>query len=268
MKLAVSNIAWETVEEPEVFQDLAARGVSGIEVAPTRLWRQWAGADEVSARAAAADLKQAGFAVPALQSLLFGLADAQLFGTQAGRQQLIDHLGMVARLAAGLGAGAMVFGSPRNRDRHELSFSQASDISIDIFRRIGDTCAEAGTCLCIEANPIAYGCNFLTRWTEAAELVERVAHPGIGLHIDVACTQMAGDDPVEAVRECARIMRHFHVSEPQLGDFAAPSIDHARIGRALREAGYAGWVSIEMRRTSTPLVSVRQAVDLVMDSYG
>ena len=92
---------------------------------------------------------------------------------------------------------------------------------------------------------------------------------------------MAGDDPVAAVRECAGLIRHFHVSAPWLGpvedqlggqgtgpDGESATIDHARIAAALRSLGYTGFVSIEMRRTETPLLSVPRAVEFVRSHYG
>lgn len=268
MKLAVSNIAWSAAEDEAVLDLLAAQGVGEVEIAPTRLWPEWKGALPQAARDAGAAFAQRGFAVPALQSLLFGRPDLQVFGPPDNQARLLDHLAMVADLAAALGAKAMVFGSPRNRDRGDLDPATAAARAVEFFRRAGEVCAARGACLCIEPNPPVYGCNFLTRWAEAAELVERVAHPGIGLHLDTACIAMAGDDPAQAVRECRAITRHFHISEPQLGGFEQPAIDHARIGQALRETGYAGWSSIEMRRGERPMESVSQAVRHALSCYG
>jgi len=275
MKLAVSNIAWDEADQADILPALATAGVTGIEIAPTKLWPDWHGATPHAAARARAEFAARGFVVPALQSILFGRPDLHVFGDAAG---LVDHIAGVAALAGALGAGVMVFGSPRNRLRGTLTSAEAMRLAAPVFRDIGAACAAAGTCLCIEANPPQYGGDFLLTWREAAEVVALVDHPGIGLHLDTACTAMSGDDPVAAASECAGLLRHFHVSAPQLGPVGdhvgdrtngdSVTIDHAGVGAALRSGGYAGFVSIEMRRTDTPVHSVSRAVEFARTHYG
>ena len=52
MKLAVSNIAWDDVEQSAILAQLPALGVAGVEIAPTKLWPDWLGADPVAAASA------------------------------------------------------------------------------------------------------------------------------------------------------------------------------------------------------------------------
>ena len=267
MKLAVSNIAWDEPEQAAVLAAFPALGVTGVEIAPTKLWPDWAGADPAAARDVRLSIEASGFCIPAIQSVLFGLPDLQLFGRADSTRTLIMHLARVAELAGALGAAAIVFGSPRNRDRFTLSLAQAMDQAVPVLREIGDACAAAGTCFCLEPNPEAYNCNFLTHWQEVADLAERVNHPGIGIHLDTACITLANDDPVEAITSCGTAIRHFHISEPALGDFANPVIEHGRIGAALHSSGYDGFVSIEMRRQADAIASVRQAVACARAHY-
>jgi D-psicose/D-tagatose/L-ribulose 3-epimerase len=267
VKLAVSNIAWDEPEQAGILAEFPALGVTGIEIAPTKLWPDWAGADPEDAQSLRQSIEAKGLCIPAIQSVLFGLPGLQLFGSPDSRQALVAHLAKVAKLAGALGATAIVFGSPRNRDRGELSLTQAMDQAIPMLRQVGDACAAAGTCLCLEPNPEAYNCNFLTHWQEVAELAERLGHPGIGIHLDTACITLADDDPVEAITACGAAIRHFHISEPALGSFTNPVIDHARIGAVLRASGYGGYTSIEMRRQADPVTAVREAVACAMAHY-
>lgn len=268
MKLAVSNIAWDDAEQAAVLSLLARHDVAGIEIAPTKVWRDWDGASAESAAQLRCSLEVAGFVAPSMQSVLFARADLHVFGSDASRQALIAHLREVASMAGALGAYAVVFGSPRNRDRSGLDDATAMGQAREVFGSVADDFAKSEACLCLEANPAQYNCNFLTRWTEAAELTARINHPGIGLHLDTACTYLAGDDPAEAARQCGSSIRHFHISEPQLGGFENPAIDHTRVGAALRAAGYGGWISIEMRRQDNPIDSIDTAVKLARACYG
>ena len=266
MKLAVSNLAWDAPEQDAILEHFTGLGVSGIEIAPTKVWPDWSGATMGQAAAIRRSFAAQGFEIPALQSVLFGHAGLQLFAADSA--PLIEHLTRVAGLAGAMGARAIVFGSPRNRDRGEMTHSQAMDRAVPLLRQIGDAYAAAGSCFCLEPNPAYYNCNFLTHWQEVAELVTRVGHPGVGVHLDIACIHLAGDDPVEAVTECAPTMRHFHISEPELGDFAQPKIDHAPVGAALRASAYSGYCSIEMRRQADPLTSVLGAIAHAKAHYG
>jgi sugar phosphate isomerase/epimerase len=267
VKLAVSNIAWDRAEAPDLLKLLIGRGVAGVEIAPTMLWPDWAGANTGAAGVFRQSIEALGLQIPALQSVLFARPDLQLFGDDSATKDLVTHLSTVAGLANALGAGAIVFGSPRNRDRGELTHEEAMDRSIPVLRAIGDVCAAANTCFCLEPNPERYSCNFLTHWQDVAELVARVHHPGVGVHLDTACIHLAGDDPVEAIAACAPSLRHFHISEPELASLANPQIDHARIGAALRASSYQGYISIEMRRQPDPAASVAQAIDYALAHY-
>jgi sugar phosphate isomerase/epimerase len=267
MRFAISNIAWDIAEQNSVFQLLSSYAVAGIEVAPTKIWPEWQGASEPAARQVRADLAAKGFMIPSLQAILFGKPDLRVFGSAESGQALLDHLGTVAALARGLGAKVLVFGSPKNRDRGALSPAEAFIRAVPFFREAGSICATAGVTLCIEPNPEGYGCNFVTRWREAADLVEAVAHPGFGLHLDTGCIHMGGDDPVEAISACAAVMCHLHVSEPQLLGFSAPVVDHGRVADALVRHGYGGWISLEMRREEPALEAVTVAVRYALHTY-
>ena len=268
MKLAVSNIAWDPEEQEAVLGLLRDRGVPGIEVAPTKLWPDWAGAEPRSAADRRQSFASEGFELPSMQAILFGKPELQVFAPDAIRGATLQHIGRVAELAAALGARILVFGSPRNRDRGELSRGAAFAAAIDFFREAGRICAGRDVWLCIEPLPAGYGSNFITRWREAADLVRAVDAPGFGLHLDTGCIHMAGDDPAEAVRACGDMIRHFHVSEPNLVDLHDPVVDHRRVGEALRQVGYRRWVSIEMRRADDPLRSLGEALSLVSACYG
>ena len=269
MRLAVSNIAWTVEEQDAILAELPGWGVTGLEIAPTMVWPGWEGAVPDAARALRDRLDGQGLAVPALQAILFARPDLHVFGDAASRNGLVGHVARVAALAGALGAGVMVFGSPRNRLRGAFSAEAAMDAAVPLFRALGAACHDAGTTLGIEANPQQYGGDFLTRWSEAADLVHRVDHPGVALHLDTACTLLAGDDPVVAAMACAARIGHFHVSAPHLGPVDADGdIPHPAIAAALRAGWYGGWVSIEMRRTDTPLATVRLAAAYVRRCYG
>jgi D-psicose/D-tagatose/L-ribulose 3-epimerase len=247
MKLGISNIAWPPDMEPQAADLLQSLAVAGVEIAPTTVWRApiEVGHEEIARYRRF--WNDRGIQIIALQALLFGRPDLTLFGSAAARAEMLAYLSGMVRLCAQLGGEALVFGSPRNRNRGDLSDDDATRIAADFFHEVGERASAAGVTFCIEANPPAYDCNFITTSAQAVDLVRRVGNPGFGVHLDAGGMTLAEERPEEAVTAAHAWCRHFHVSEPQLRPIGTAGADHRRFGAALRRLEYQHWISIEMR---------------------
>ena len=267
LRLAVSNIAWDAAEDETVAALLRVEGVSAIEVAPTK-WRERplkASPREIAEyRARWQDL---GLEIVALQALLFGRPDLQLFGDT--RRALADYLRGTIDLGVALGARAFVFGSPKNRLRGSMSEVDATGIAVDFFREMGDHASAHGAVLCIEANPPEYGCDFITTTAEAVTLCTVINNLGIGVNGDLGGMTIDGEDPRATIESAAGVLAHFHASEPQLVELGAEA-DHDSASAGLASIAYPGWVSIEMKSGGSPsnVESVGRAVRLAKAWYG
>lgn len=268
MKLAISNIAWKAQDDGEIYALLREFGVATIEVAPTRIVPDWSEATVEAAQAFKTQIAGQGLSCSSIQSLLFGLPALNLFGDEQVRHDLARQLERVADFGAALGAKNFVFGSPKNRDRGDLSDQEAFAIAADFFGGVGETYAGKGVCLCLEANPSQYGCNFVTDSAAAAALVRAVGSPGFRLHLDAACMHMAGENGARAIQDNADILAHFHISEPFLKDFSKPEVDHRALASALRAIGWDRPIAVEMRATDTPVRTVRDTLSSVIELYG
>jgi sugar phosphate isomerase/epimerase len=251
-RFAFSNIAWSPHDDPDTLALLRRHGVSGIEIAPTAVWKDWQGSSVSAATHYRSFLRDAGFEIPALQALLFAKPEARLFDTR-GEALLLEHLEHVAALAGALGARVAVLGAPRQRDRGARSVQEALEQALPVLRRAAQLFHDQGACLCIEPNPRTYGCNFVCNALEGAELVAAVDHPGFGLHLDAAALYLEREELGALLPQVAPILRHFHVSEPELGDFLQPRAPHLENLRQLAQCGYRGWCSVEMRAPRLPL---------------
>jgi sugar phosphate isomerase/epimerase len=230
VRIGISNLGWQREEDAEMLAEL---DVDALEVAPTKLW------DEplaVPAETLAA-YRTAAPPIVALQALLFGHPELRVFDDDRGRT--LAHLRGMCDLAAALGAPVLVFGSPGNRRRD----GRPLELAVELFRELGRYAADRDVCVCVEPLPPELGTDFVTSATEAAELVEHVASPGFGLHLDSASLHLTGEDPLEAIRPG---LRHFHASEVGFGPLGTTGVDHERCAEALRRAGYEGVVSVEM----------------------
>ena len=268
IRLSVSNLAWDDAIKGEALARLAALGVQGVEVAPTRI-ADWDELTPARLRAYRNELEAAGLRASSLQAVFFNRPGAQLLGDAAGFAAMLEHTRKVAAIAAELGAEVAVFGAPRNRLRGDLSPDEATSLAAERLRVLGDAVAEADLFLGIEPVPPVYGGDFLTTAGEVIGMVRTTDHPWVRVHLDTGCVKLGGDRIDDAVREALPFLVHFHAAEPQLAGFSAPQADHAAAAAALRDVGYGRWIAIEMREPpSDALAEVETAVSFVQRTYG
>lgn len=269
MRAAISTIAWADPFDVRVLGELRELGIDALELAPTMIWPDLVTATPDEVERARGQFNGAGMDVVSMQALLYGRADLNLFDDDP--EPMLAHMGLVCRIGGALGATALVFGSPRNRLRGELSLPSAMAKAADVFGRAAEVAQAEGTTLVLEPNPEHYGADFATTAQQATHLVRRVEHPGFRLHLDTACLRLAGTDISTAVYDGADVLAHFHVSEPDLA--AVPGdgdTDHAGAAAALHDVGYDGHVAIEMRRQDDPedaQAAIRAAVNFVQTTY-
>jgi len=246
VKLAISSIAWRPAEDVAIAQLLRREGIGAVELAPTAWRERPLDAPQADVLALRRWWEDRGIAIVSLQSLLFGRPELQLFGSDSTRAAMLDHLRRTVDFAALVGAHALVFGSPGNRRRGGMPAHDALSRAGDLLRMVGEYAHDRGSVLCIEANPPAYGCDFVTTTAEAVELCRTIAHPGVRVNGDLGGMTLSQEDIAQSISAAAPLLGHFHASEPHLVETGSEA-DHARAGAALRAAGYAEWVSIEMR---------------------
>ena len=266
MKLAVSCMAWSADEHAAAAALLHAHGAMGIELLPTALWGDWASALAAGPADLPAPLQD--FARPAMQSLLFNMPDHLLFQDEAAEERMIAHLQHVIALAERLHVRVLVFGSPRQRLRGSLSMPAAMARFGSFATRLAPVAAAAGVKLALEANPVAYGCDFVTGTAELLDVFEALDQPGLGLHFDTGTAILNGEDLAGLIRRAGPRLDHFHISQPQLGGCDEPAPLHMATAEALRDIGYPNWVSIEMRRGERGLADLELALRQVVATYG
>ena len=266
MKLAVSSMAWSAEEHAGAAALLHANGATGIELVPTALWGDWPKALACGPADLPAPLQD--FARPAMQSLLFNLSNHLLFQDDAAEARMSAHLRRVIALAERLGVRILVFGSPRQRLRGGLSMAEAITRFAAFATRLAPVAAAAGVKLALEANPVAYGCDFVTGTTELLDVFEALDQPGLGLHFDTGTAILNGEDLAQLIRRAGPRLDHFHISQPQLGGFGEPAPLHMATAEALRDIDYPNWVSIEMRRGERGLADLELALRQVVAAYG
>ncbi len=273
MRLSISNIAWEPAEDAAVAALLQARGVDAIDVAPGKYF-----ADVKAATAAdVAEVRQQwttrGITLWGMQALLYGTSGLNVFGDAAVQARLLQHLDHVCRIAAGLGIQRLTFGSPKARDRTGLSDAQAQKTAAEFFARVATTAAGHRVKICLEPNPAAYGCNFLTDSFSTLALVRDVDHPNLRMQLDSGALTMGAEQPEQVIAAAAPFIGHVHISEPQLavlGECDGDGCNHAAVAAALRAHLPAAVLTIEMlvKVAGSHLPAIARALTVAQKHYG
>jgi len=246
MRVSISNIAWDARHDASMASLLAEHSVDAIDVALSRYFADPAQASPAEVARVRSFWLSHGIEIVALQSLLFGVTGANLFGDDSAQRALLDRLTAAAGVAADLGAGPLVFGSPRNRDAAGWDSGRATAHAVDFFRRVGDKMAACAVVLCLEPAAKSYGCNFMTSTHEAAAVVRATDHPAIRLQLDTGAVTLNHESMDDVLSAHGLLIGHIHASEPGLAVLGEGGTDHARIGASIAAAFPRRTVTIEM----------------------
>lgn len=269
MKIAISNIAWNPEEEDEILTFLSQNGILLLEVAPTKYWNDPSTVSSIEIETKKRHLNDAGFEVIAAQALFFGRPELSIFGDEKLRRTTLDYLCRVSETCVRLGAKALVFGSPKNRLKRDISDQVASEIAVDFFHMAAEYVFALGGILCVEPNPVEYGCDFINTTKQAVAFVEQVNHPGLRVQLDTSAMTLNGEKPFESIENGLAWAGHFHVSEPFLGLVGKGKTDHAVIAKELQSRSFNRPLSIEMRSglAATNKLAVEDAIRFVKAIY-
>lgn len=265
MKLAISHIAWNPNEDNEITALLKPFGVKGVELAPAKVYPEPEHAADTILRKYKSLWEEHDIEIVAMQSLLFNRPNLSIFGAE--NEETKQYLYSIIEMAGKLSAKALVFGSPKNRLVGEMSPVKAREQAVGLFYELGNKALQHGVYLCLEANPAEYGCDFITGTLEALQLVKDINHKAVKLQLDTGTMLMNEEDPEVILEKCLPETGHFHISEPYLQPIGQS--DHSLIAKALKEQGYEGWVSIEMKNNPNQgnTEVVRSAIEYVMRTY-
>lgn len=267
MKLAVSNIAWSYGERLRAYAILRSHGFTGLEVAPGLFFAEEPDPFVPSASAVTAarkELDHFGLELISMQSLLFGVEGAELFGPPKARERFAAGAARAIALAGRIGVDNLVLGSPRQRVIPPGVDAQAAlATATETFRRLGDLAVTQGARFALETNAAAYGTNFMTTFPETIQVVHATDHPAVAFNFDVGALHMTGAfrRVAEFALEYRSQMAHVHISSAQLAP-APSSMSEARmVIHALRAIDYQRAISIEMKAVDDGLATLEDCVE-------
>lgn len=249
-KLAASNIGWQAQDDEAVYAALQTLGFAGLEIAPTRFVGERPYCKAGAAARKAAQLKERfGLCIPSMQSIWFGRTE-NIFDAR-GAALLAEYTRRAVDFSAAVGCPSLVFGNPRQR---RIPEDTCAEDALGFFAGISAYARQHGAVIALEANPPVYNTNFCNASAGAFAYARRV--PGLRVNYDLG-TMLTNGESLDILFKNLDIVSHIHLSEPQLAPIA-PRAEHRMLADGLRRAGYAGFVSIEMK--TQPLDTVREVL--------
>lgn len=247
MKFAICQELFENWSWEDQCRAIAQIGYQGIEVAPFTLAPRVEQIPPARRQLLRRQAEDQGLVIIGLHWLLARTEGLHLTSADAAvRRATADYLAALADLCADLGGTLLVFGSPAQRslDQHtprEAGLARAEEVLRACLPRL----AERGVNLCLE--PLTpKETNFINTCAEAVELIDRIAAPNLLLHLDVKA-MLSESEPIPAlIARYAPRVGHFHANDGNLLGPGMGPTDFTPIFRALRDAGYDRWVSVEV----------------------
>jgi D-psicose/D-tagatose/L-ribulose 3-epimerase len=182
--LAVSSLAWEPNEDEKIARMLESRGISFIDLVPTKYF-SW---DDPRAVEKSSRLRREwaefGVKIRGMQSLLFGVGPLNILNSEDW-PALESHFERLLLIASTLGVDRIVFGSPANRRKNQMDLAEAEGLAKSFFYNLAEQAEQHACLVLLEPNPKEYDCDFITSTPEAARLVQLIDHPNLKVQLDL-----------------------------------------------------------------------------------
>ncbi len=248
IRLGICNELFEGWDCKKTCEAIKAAGYEGIEIAPFTLAPYITDLGPARRAELKSIVANSGLETIGLHWLLAKTEGFYLTTPDAAvRQKTGDYLIELARATRDLGGSLMVLGSPKQRDLLPgVSYEQAEGYAVEVFQRIMPAIGDLGVDLCLE--PLApTETNFLNTCDQANEVIRKVGHPNLLLHMDVkAQSGEVGKTVPALISEHAAKAGHFHAQDTNLKGPGMGQVDFGPILKSLVASGYDRWVSVEV----------------------
>ena len=268
MRISISNIAWDIHEDAAVSEILQSHNVDAIDIAPGKYLKKFPSFNKNKILQIRKWWASKGIEIIGMQSLLFGVKDVSLFENEELRENMFDVLTQIIIVGQLFGAKKLVFGSPKNRQKGILNNKEANDIARDFFLRLAEKAELHGVTLCIEPNPVEYGCDYITSSRQAIELVNEIDHPAVKIQLDTGACILNYESIDDIVAGLDSYIGHIHISEPNLVEIGSLNTDHSHISELLHKHSCNKPITIEMlTKKSERLEQINRSVSYVSEVY-
>jgi sugar phosphate isomerase/epimerase len=256
MQLAFSTNAYLNYSFADAARRLAAIGYRGVEIMADvpHAWPAYLLEEQKQAIRDA--LKTNGLAISNVNAFMMNaINDARqkywhpswIEPDRHYRQIRIDHTMRCLTLARELGARCITT-EPGGPVEPGASWSAGLTLFVEMLKPVIEHAEREGVLLLIEPEPGL----LIETADQFEELMGHLSSPAVGLNFDIGHFYCVKDEPAPTVRRLARHIRHVHLEDiaaTRVHHHLVPGdgvIDFASTLEALRDVGYAGWITVEL----------------------
>ena len=140
----------------------------------------------------------------------------------------------------------MVVGSPKQRNvLPGVSPETAQSWALETFREPVCRAEDRGVTICLEPLSPAET-NFINTAEEAIQFVQQIPSPNFKIILDVKAMSSETTPIPQIIRGSWPHFAHFHANDKNLKGPGFGDVDFKPIAAALKQVGYAGYVSVEV----------------------
>jgi sugar phosphate isomerase/epimerase len=268
MKFAASNIALPAYDHTRELGQLRQMGLEGIEVAPSRVWRDtWHGLTASDIDTYRRDVEAAGLKVVGLHSLFFDHSELGLFCDKDLRDQTLEYMVHLSALCRDLGGKTLIYGGGRSRG--DIPEEEAYNRTIDFCGMLCERIEAHGTCYCFE--PLGpKKMDFINTVDDSLRIVRAIDRSALRLQLDAEGLSDNNEISESTFLAAKPYLVHVHANEPGFGVLGSSgNVDHAAIGAHLRAIDYDGYVSIEQKMIgeNAPIEALSESIKILQECY-
>jgi D-psicose/D-tagatose/L-ribulose 3-epimerase len=115
---------------------------------------------------------------------------------------------------------------------------------VESMAEVAEYAGQHGVTLCVECLN-RFECYFLNTHADGARFAKEVNHPHCRIMYDTFHSHIEEKDPANAIRSCADVLAHVHISENDRSTPGRGNVRWKTTFDTLHEVGYDGWMMIE-----------------------
>lgn len=187
-------------------------------------------------------------------------ANLRCVGAEANHDLVLAWSEIAFRRLKQAGGKFIVFGSSGARALRDGWPREKADAQfVALLKRMGPLAEQHGVIVVVEQLQ-ASECNYINHLAEAAKLIREAGHPHVRVLADLFHMARMGDTPAD-LKAAMDVVVHLEIAEK--AERTVPGVrgdDFRPFFRVLREAGYAGGISIEGKGTDAQLAPAFQEI--------
>lgn len=269
MKFAICNEIFEGWNMEKAMSYAKEAGYDAIEIAPFTVATDVATISADQRKSIRETAAKVGIEISGIHWVLVKTEGLHLTHPDAAiREKTSRYFVELVRFCYDIGGKYIINGSPKQRDVLDgVSYDQAWEWAAGCFRNAVSLAEELGVTICFE--PLAPAeTNFINTAEEAIRFARQFESPAMSIILDVKAMSSEALPVPDIIRNSAGNFAYFHANDSNLKGPGFGDVDFKPIAAALKDAGYNGFVSVEVFKFEEgPEAIATQSINYLKKSF-